>query len=786
MNRWYLRCAACWLACVACSGICLGAAPKGTPPKFRPGRVVPQLGEDQQNLVPNASFECGTDGWGSTEREVLPGWYGTLNGLFGKLDSTTAADGRTSLKIELTPENTPVAFNDYLHCQRHPIKAPLAANVGWIAVKPGQHYTFSVAMKAAEAGTPARLMVRQFRAVTVERLVRLTTEWQRYSLDFVAEAETCYVLAGPDLAASNENFKPPAQATVWIDAMQLSPGEASRPFAPRQHVELGVSTDKPGNIFAWDEPLQMRVTAASAEKEARKADLELYLTDFFDEEVWRDRKTITLAPGSSQELVIAVPASPKLRGYLLLHAAMTSGPTVAKRTLRLASTPVYTLNDSRFGMNHAFGWPEMLTLCKKAGIDWMRDWSMKWQSIQPEENKPFDFTETDAQIDRLVRQDLKVLQVLCFPSTMWNNTAPESVPKNDPWYLTFSNAPDVQTQFDEILAESGSRIGRLGYAPRDIKDFQNYVGQTVAHYKDRIQYWQCFNEPLLTSYALPRRVYKTADYVQYVEAFAEAARKANPQCKILGGFNLGALPQSLNVPKEYISLGGLKPLDIFTLHTYPGTNPPEWIEKALVPVAELMNEQGIQRPIWFTEFAYYADDECWIEPFNEFIRFSGAGAGRHQPNERIQAEYQVRIAVTMFAHGVEKLFFHAGTGSAINHGNLWTMFLRYGSEPFKNYATQAVMAGLLTPDCKFVKKLLPDEPVKAYLFSDGKRTVGVIWSPGGDQPKPVQLTNAKLQLWDIVGRVQTARTFTPSGSPMYVVGEGVSPEDFEKAVVTAP
>ena len=61
----------------------------------------------------------------------------------------------------------------------------------------------------------------------------------------------------------------------------------------------------------------------------------------------------------------------------------------------------------------------------------------------------------------------------------------------------------------------------------------------------------------------------------------------------------------------------------------------------------------------------------------------------------------------MFAHGVEKLFFHAGTGSAINHGNLWTMFLRYGNEPFKNYATQAVMAGLLTPDCKFVKKLLP-------------------------------------------------------------------------------
>ena len=107
------------------------------PPKFKPGRVIPPLGEGQRNLVPNASFECGTCGWGSTEMDALPGWYGTLNGLFGRLDTETAADG-LDLKIELTPENMPVAFNDYLHAQRFPIKAPLAGNVGWIIVKPGR------------------------------------------------------------------------------------------------------------------------------------------------------------------------------------------------------------------------------------------------------------------------------------------------------------------------------------------------------------------------------------------------------------------------------------------------------------------------------------------------------------------------------------------------------------------------------------------------------------------------------------------------------------------------
>ena len=258
--------------------------------------------------MPNASFECGADGWGSTELEVLPGWYGTLNGLFGTLDTTTAADGQTSLKIELTPENMPVAYNDYLHTQRWPIKAPLAANVGWITVKPGQSYTYSVAMKAAAEGTPARLVVRQFRAAPVDKLVRLTTQWQRYSLEFTPETEAVYVLAGPDLGKSSDNPNPPDRATVWLDAVQLVPTEAKAEFATRQPVELGLTTGKPGNIFAWDEPLEFRLTVASAEKADRKAEVTLYLTDFFDEEVWRDTKKLTVPAGSAENLSISIPA----------------------------------------------------------------------------------------------------------------------------------------------------------------------------------------------------------------------------------------------------------------------------------------------------------------------------------------------------------------------------------------------------------------------------------------------------------------------------------------------
>ena len=203
---------------LACCGASFGAAPV----EIRPGSPIPAPA-GQRNLVPNASFECGTDGWGSAELDLMPGWYGSLNALFGRLDRSTAFHGHSSLKIELTPEKQPVAYDDCFHVERRPIRAPLAANIGWIAVEPGKRYRFSVAMKAAEAGTPARLVARQFRDAPFEKLVRLSTDWDRYWLDFTPKAEACYVLAGPDLRQTKDNPRPPAAATVWLDAVQLAP-----------------------------------------------------------------------------------------------------------------------------------------------------------------------------------------------------------------------------------------------------------------------------------------------------------------------------------------------------------------------------------------------------------------------------------------------------------------------------------------------------------------------------------------------------------------------------------
>jgi hypothetical protein len=773
MIRSYLG-MACLLLAVTYSGVCLGA----DQPKLHPGsaRIIPPEPGYGQNLVPNASFECGTDGWGSAELDRLLDWYGPLNGLFGHLDASTATDGHNSLKIELTPKNQPVEYDDYLHTQSRRIRAPLAANVGWIAVKPGQSYTFSVAMKAAEAETPARLVVRQFRAAPIEKFVRLSTGWQRYTLTFCPKTEACYVLAGPDLRATKECPHPPKQATVWLDAVQLAPGTEERAFAPRQPIEMGIVTDKPGNIFAWDEPLKFHVTLASGDaREVRNAVVEVRLTDFFDHEVWRDDLSVSVGRKATLTRDVAVPASPQRRGFLRLHATLKSGSTVQQRKLRLASIPVYDQKDSCFGLNHAFGWPDMLDLCRQAGLVWARDWSLKWQDVEPAKGH-FTFAETDAEINHILRQGIKVMSVPGFPSNMWSTTAPASVKQHDPWYETSSKAPDPETQRDDVLAEVGWPFKRMAYPPRDMAEFKNYVAQIVGHYKGRIRDWEVFNESLYTSYSLPNAAgFKMADYLRYQAAFIEAARNANPECRILGGCCY--VSERMDNPGEFIKLGGLKNIDVFTLHYYPGQTPPEQFEPWYQRLSRMMDQYGVRRPIWITETAYSADDEPWITPPNVY-----APSPAYLPNERMQAEYEVRYNTILLANGVEKIFYHAGTGSGINHSNLWTMFLRYGSEPYKSYASQAVQAKLLTPSCKFVKRLLPGTSLWAYLFHDGKRAVGVVWAPAGTKPKEVQLTDAKLQLWDMMGRPQAARTFTPGESPMYVIGEGVSAAEFEKAV----
>lgn len=133
----------------------------------------------------------------------------------------------------------------------------------------------------------------------------------------------------------------------------------------------------------------------------------------------------------------------------------------------------------------------------------------------------------------------------------------------------------------------------------------------------------------------------------------------------------------------------------------------------------------------------------------------------------------------LFANGVARIFYHAGTCDVVNRDSLQGIFFEYGGEPHMIYAAQAVMAHLFTPACRFVKRLTPGDSIKGYLFRDGTRLVGVVWALPGAAPRSIRLEDKRLRLRDIMGRPGATRGFTPTETPEYIIGDGLPVEAFE-------
>ncbi len=720
---------------------------------YRPGRVIPA--EGAKNLVPNASFECGPDGWGSAEWDRTAHWGGSMNRLFGEIDSKEALHGDASLKIELTPENRPVSYFDYYDLHRIPIRAPLAGNLGFMEVEPGRAYTLSVYLKGDRPGTPARLAVRQFHGRSFEKAVRVATEWERHTLTFRPTTRWCYVLAGPDLRETSDNPNPPDRAPLWLDAVQLERSETATAFAPRRPVEFGIWTDKPGNVFAWDEPIRVHVRLDREPGAEGPPQINVHFRDFFEADRLVDIGSWRPA-GREREHTFVFEPRPDRRGFLWLRAAMPMGDGEAapSRTLRAAVIPRFEGEDSRFGVNHAYPWPHLLDLCRQAGLLWVRDWSCKWQQVEPEKGR-FQFEETDYQIDRPIRHGLEVLAMLPFPSAHWSSSAPADY---------------------DLSRDYTSRREHVAYAPKDEGAFERYVGRTVAHYRDRVRWWQCFNEPVFTSYSLPRKFgYDAADYAHWTKAFARAARRADPHCKVLAGMGYLRGGQILDDWKQFLDAGALEVVDAVDIHHYPRLRPPEFIEPLLAKLNAEMDAHGGRKPIWLTEYGYYADDEPTSVPLPH------SSFNVPLESEQLQAAYAVRWATILFAGGVEKVFYHAGTCDGLNRDSLQGIFFEYAGQPHKIYAAQAVMSHLFPPTCRFAERLALGEGVRAYLFRDSRRTVAVVWAPTG-QGEPIRLQGDGLRLWDLMGRPLPGHEFTPSETPVYLLGEDLSDEAFQAAL----
>ena len=763
-----------------------------------------------KNLVPNGSFEVGPSGWSTLGERV--GW-GSLSRLHGHIESGDAPHGRSFLRIPLGRDKTPVLQFDYYEPVVRRELRPLAAGRGWIKVVQGATYTLSCTMRASRDGVRAALGVRAADPPggwrDLVQPVTLTTAWKRYAFAFQPQRGYVYVLAGPALEKEDE-------VDVDIDAVQLERGGQATAFEPRTEVEFAIEPTAEAGLFVEGEPAALHVTACNHGAAAAQASLTFKVTDFFDRDVPLRDHTMEVPPQTVAECNLEIP--PAWKGFYRVHAQAQTGKAGESVDVRLAVLPPRTSTDSVLGINHAFATADLVRLASKAGVTWYRDWSLKWQHMEPEKDR-FDWPRGDAQIDRVLKEGARVLCLLPpFPSADWSSEAPADLPKTgypgirlrqawapkDPAELgrfvgqavdrykdrlhvwEFLNEP-IYTDY-ALPADEGKRYGGRKYGPADYVAL--LVGQAVARYKDRLHVWEFMNKPIYMDYALPAdtgnryggRKYGPADYVALLKVAAAAMKQADPACKVMGGIGGGPLL----LTREVIEAGGLDHLDLFNLHFYPGSRRPESYAPEMDQLLALMESHGGRKPIWVTEFSYYGADDLPRRPF-----FPHAGSWSEQrllESERQCADLTVRFFAVMLARGVEKIFIHSGSSGEVNAPDFECALLAYGGAPRKALAALAVLTELLgpAPRCEGTRTL--GESGHAVAFRTDRHAVVVLWSADEETPGAVTAPMPPgVTLLDAMGRSLPPDKADLGASPMYLVGPaGMAKQLLDEVQYQAP
>lgn len=701
---------------------------------------------DSKNLIPDGSFELGAGAWASLGQNV--GW-GNLARLHGRVETGAASHGQSFLRIPLGEADTPVLGFDYYQSTIRRELRPLAAHRGWIAVEKGQPYTLSCDLRASIDGTPAVLAIRTRDPARhpwentrdLYQSVSLTREWKRYAFTFRPEFPFAFAAVGPSLEKES-------RVDVDIDAVQLENGAQATAFVPRRMLETAIDPSAPGGLFVRGEKAVLRLSAVNNGGAEAGVRFTFMAKDFFDRPVTIDPVSFTVTTAKTAMKDLTLPEN--WQGFYRVTATMECGATSETREVKLAILPRRTVADSMMGINHAFPDPHLMRMAKLGGVTWYRDWTLRWQQLEPKEGE-FHWETGDAQVDRVVKEGAHLMALLPpFPSARWNSEAPAGLPS--------TGYPGVR------LLEA--------WAPKDPGKLTQFTAQVVARYKDRVKVWEFLNEPVHTDYALPAksraekykgRGYTAADYVALLKPAAVGMRRSDPTCRIMAGMSYG--PETLSL--EAVHAGCLQHADLFNLHIYPGGRRPESYLQPMNELLAAMDKHGGRKPIWMTEFSYYAEDDLPRKPF--FPAPDSWAEDRFLGSERECAEFTVRFFTVMLARGCEKIFIHSGASGSVNQHNPECCLFEYGGVPQKALPAMAVFTELLGPSPRFAGEKLSGAEGFAMAFETDARSVVILWSADEGVLKPLDVP-ACARVMDLMGCEVKETTLRPGTSPVYLLG----------------
>lgn len=602
----------------------------------------------------------------------------------------------------------------------------------------GGNEALTLALSARAQGGPAEVRARLRWAVRAGQSeeaheLRFTPgeRWER----FAATREVAPSLNGAYYLTVDAAAEAPA--TVWIDALSLSPAGAE--YAPAAPVEAALTADAFAGVFAPEEPKRVRLHLYAAR--ALDEEITVRVRDYLERTVAQVTVPTRLDAGESLVREIALP----LRGMGAFRAdAYLAGRAdpVASMVLSVVPRPKdVPPQRSVIGGHFGIHSPWQLRVARRLGYRWTRIHDASkithWRTVEPE---PGQWQFFDEQVDRARDAGLMILgEFLRVPQWAMAEDAPA----------------------DAIARGAGPY--------RDEREFQEYVRTVVRHYRGRIDHWEIWNEPYHSGFYGG----DAEDYAQMVRAASEAAREANPRCTLLAPCISPNLPEWVDVT---IAAGALDPVDIFSYHGYGCKAASKY---ALVQ--DWVRRNGRVMEHWNTETGLSADSLYRFTPDlleDSYTRWLRAGPVEESVHDTI------RYFALSMAAGSERFFYYWNNVEAGMLPRLGSMSIYEWDRTIRPHGVAYAIAAWLLDPCEGAGIEPYDSGVTACYLRTDDRFVAVVWADSKLSSGHYEIDLPEgAQVLDVMGNpLSRAEAQDVTKSPMYVMVDRMLTTDLRRAL----
>lgn len=673
------------------------------------------------NLIgEGSSFETGPDGMLLTNRYS---WNekATVFGTTPEFDATTAVHGSRSLKLV---------------CEMPQQRGGRFTFVGVVFKRTllgrGKTYTMSAWLKADRPGLQTQMFCGESSwSGEGWKPIPVGTEWKRYHVEFTADTfeKSGWWIPWISLPYHGEG-------TLWIDAVQLEEGVMTD-YQPSAPVEFGVEIAKPNKLFERSEACAAVLRIRNNAGTPFAGTMAYEVVDYWGRKAAEGSVELRADPGSGSESTLRIGSLPC--GYYRLRCSF---PGEAEEAIFgvYRPQPLQRLPDD---------WPlachnDPTPITRQLGFGMIRAFQVFEFREVAKNPDSFDFTVADRFVAEAEACGLPVMPILGdFRWPVWAQTAPI------PPYARARIAEDnVYGRKDRLIWPT-------------IEAWKRYVGGVVGHYKGRITYFEIHNEPNLSMNA--------AEYTPYLKAAYEAAKEANPDCRIVG---LCATSDFQGKPDAFmrpvLDLGGHAFADLFSVHMYDQKSPEQSLgigsDRALEGWRTLVASVGGRKmDFWHTEKSYIAEEQGYSQR-----KVPAPVEYCDEPqflvkSQKEKSDWMIRETLLSAIGGGRGKFFWFGEffePRFISHRIFQPYVLdhtEYDDSPKPQLIAANGLAWALTGMHTPVRQLAWGQSTRCALFSGTQGTMAALWRSTGDARLLVPVATKACEILDFFGEAVPAK-----------------------------